>query len=123
MRTLIVHLLSEGYVQSKFIRGRFAHVTQPISFGLAVENFGIKYVGKDHADHLIDTLQEKDTIIVDLPGDMYVALKLHLVYKRAMWASACQIMWPNTSRVSSIPLQSPHNMHPTLGPNQNMAPN
>jgi hypothetical protein len=35
------------------------HMTRPITFSLVVHNFGIKYVGKEHVDHLITFLKEK----------------------------------------------------------------
>jgi hypothetical protein len=39
--------------------GLWRHDTRPITFLLVVDNFGIKYVGKEHADHLINCLKEK----------------------------------------------------------------
>ena len=42
---LVLHLAQNGYHQSKQILGLFKHETQPISFCLVVDHFGIKYVG------------------------------------------------------------------------------
>lgn len=50
------HLAAHGYHQSKHTPGLFHHVTRPITFTLVVDDFGIKYVGKEHAQHLIDTI-------------------------------------------------------------------
>jgi hypothetical protein len=41
-----------------------------------VDDFGIKSVDKEHAGHLIATLQEKYTITEDWPVDLYIGLKL-----------------------------------------------
>ena len=38
---------------------------RPISFTLCVDNFGIKYVGQEHANHLKSVLQEHYTISCD----------------------------------------------------------
>jgi len=34
----------------------FKHKTQPTQFTLVVDNFSVKYVGKEHADHLVEIL-------------------------------------------------------------------
>ena len=47
-----------GYTQSKYIPGYWSHETRPISFSQVVDDFGVKYVGKEHADHLIAVLKE-----------------------------------------------------------------
>jgi len=35
------------------------HATRPITFSLVVNDFGVKYVGKEHADHLISCLKKE----------------------------------------------------------------
>jgi hypothetical protein len=50
------HLQKHGYRQSQTTRGQWKHDTCPISFSLVVDNFGIKYVGKENAQHLLDTV-------------------------------------------------------------------
>jgi hypothetical protein len=51
-RRLAIH----GYHQTKFTPGFWRHVTRPIQFTLEVDDFGVQYVGKEHAQHLIDAL-------------------------------------------------------------------
>ncbi len=41
-----------------------------------MDDFGIKYVGKEHANHLIATLQEHYTISQDWAGTSYLGLTL-----------------------------------------------
>jgi hypothetical protein len=44
---LISHRLAiHGYHQTKFTPGLWRHVDQPIQFTLAVDDFGVQYVGK-----------------------------------------------------------------------------
>jgi hypothetical protein len=52
-RRLAIH----GYHQTKFTPGIWRHATRPIQFTLVVDDFDVKYVGKEHAQHLIDALE------------------------------------------------------------------
>jgi hypothetical protein len=52
-RRLAIH----GYHQTKFTTGLWHHVTHPIQFTIVVDDFGVHYVGKEHAQHLIDALE------------------------------------------------------------------
>ena len=54
------HLHKHGYCQSQTTPGLWKHDTQldqPISFSLVVDNIGIKYVGRENAQHLLDPIQ------------------------------------------------------------------
>jgi hypothetical protein len=46
-------LAPHGYHECANTPGLWCHEWQPITFTLVVDNFGIKYVGKEHADHLV----------------------------------------------------------------------
>jgi hypothetical protein len=42
-----------GYFQHRHTPGLWAHGrSHPIQFTLVVDDFGVKYVGKEHAEHL-----------------------------------------------------------------------
>ena len=41
------------------------HTTKPIIFYLVVDDFGVKYIGKENADHLIQALQKLYIISID----------------------------------------------------------
>ena len=51
-------LNKKGYRQSELTPGFWTHEWRPISFSLCVDDFGVKYVGKQHADHLMTILKE-----------------------------------------------------------------
>jgi hypothetical protein len=53
------------YRQSKLVPGLWKHDIRPIQFILVVNNFGIKYVGKEHAQHLKNTLEENYKLTCD----------------------------------------------------------
>ena len=50
-------LNAEGYAQSKITPGFWTHTWRPICFTLVVDDFGVKYVGEEHAKHLLSIIQ------------------------------------------------------------------
>ena len=65
------------YLVSKVFRPR---KWRPILFSLVVDNFGIKYVGKQHADHLISAIEEKYDFAKDWAGKLYCAISIKWDY-------------------------------------------
>ncbi len=55
-RLLEQRLNEHGYQQSQVTPGLWKHALRPISFMLCVDNFGVKYVGREHAEHLFQVL-------------------------------------------------------------------
>ncbi len=70
------------YFQSKLVPGLWKHITRPISFTLIVNNFGLKYVGKEYVDHLMSTLQEHYETKADWTGNRYIGIHLAWDYKK-----------------------------------------
>jgi hypothetical protein len=56
------------------------HATHPITFTLVVDSFGVKYVGKEHVDHLIKCIKMKYKLTKDWVGDLHCGIKLNWVY-------------------------------------------
>ncbi len=52
------HLNKHGYRQSKLVPGLWKHDTRPIQFTLVVDDSGVKYASKEHAQHLKNALEE-----------------------------------------------------------------
>jgi hypothetical protein len=52
---IVKRLAPHGYAPTPHMPRLCTHKTRPIIFSLIVEDFGVKYVRKEHADHLIDT--------------------------------------------------------------------
>jgi hypothetical protein len=73
-------LLPHGYYECANTPGLWKHVSRPISFTLVVDDFGVKYVGKEHATHLIDCIKEKYGVTEDWTGDLYCGIKLKWDY-------------------------------------------
>jgi hypothetical protein len=54
-----------GYHQSKIINGFWKHKTKPICFTLVVDNFTVKYVSNEDAEHLINKIKKYYPMTVD----------------------------------------------------------
>ena len=39
--------------------GIYKYIHQPVQFTLVVDDFGVKYVGTDNADHLLNVLKKQ----------------------------------------------------------------
>jgi hypothetical protein len=63
-------LAQHGYYECVNTPGLWRHATRPITFSLVVGDFGIKYAGKEHADHLIKCLKEKYKLTKDWTGNL-----------------------------------------------------
>jgi hypothetical protein len=59
-------------------------VTQirPITFTLVVDDFGVKYVGKQQAEHLKNALEETYTVSTDWTGGLYCGIALTWDYRK-----------------------------------------
>jgi hypothetical protein len=77
---LTQHLKAHGYYATANTPGLFRHRTRPITFTLVVDDFGVHYVGQQHAEHLVATLQSLYTITVDWTGSLYCGLTLDWNY-------------------------------------------
>jgi hypothetical protein len=69
-------LQKHGYHQSQTTPGLWKHNTRPISFSLVVDNFGVKYVGKENTQHLLDTVCHYYKCSCDWKGEQYCGLNL-----------------------------------------------
>ncbi len=64
------------YRRSKLAPGLWKHNTRPIQFTLVVNNFGMKYVSKEHAHHLKNALEEHYKLTCDWTGNQYIGITL-----------------------------------------------
>jgi hypothetical protein len=75
------HLADNNYHPVTHTAGLYKHKTRPVTFSLCVDDFGVKYVGKEHAQHLEQVLRKKYRITSDWTGSLYVGLTLQWNYK------------------------------------------
>jgi hypothetical protein len=100
MRRAVWGLPQVGILANKWLRPKLApfgyykcvktpelwyHVLRPISFTLVVDDFGIKYVGKEHADHLIASIKSTyKKLTEDWTGSLYCGITLEWDYVSRM---------------------------------------
>ena len=71
-------LNKHGYFQCKLVPGLSKHITRSISFTLIVDDFDVKYVGKEHVGLLMSALQEHYQIKANWTGNRYIGI--HMVW-------------------------------------------
>jgi hypothetical protein len=79
---LAKRLNKHGYQQSKLVPGLWKRDTRPIQFTLVVDDFGVKYVGEEHAQHLKNTLEQHYKLTCDWTGTRYIGITLDWDYNK-----------------------------------------
>ena len=73
-------LEEHDYYEVDHTPGLFTHKTRPIWFTLVVDDFGVKYVGKQHAEHLMSILKKHYDMEEDWKGELYCGITLKWNY-------------------------------------------
>ncbi len=73
-------LLPHGYYKCANMLGLWKRIWRPISFTLVVDDFGVKYVGQEHVDHLIWCLKQQYKLTEDWTGNLYCGIALKWDY-------------------------------------------
>jgi hypothetical protein len=73
---LAKRLKKHSYNQSKTTPGLWTHEWHPITFSLVVYNFGVKYIGEEHAQHLMQTVQKYYMCLFKKEGKRYCGLTI-----------------------------------------------
>jgi hypothetical protein len=76
------HLNKQGYRQSKLVPYLWKHDTRPIQFTLFVDDFGMNYVGKEHAQHHKKAFKENYKLTCDWTGKRYTGIILDWDYNK-----------------------------------------
>jgi hypothetical protein len=79
-----------GYYPARHTPGLWLHKTWPIFFTLVVEDFAVKYVGKQHAEHLRNALLQTYELTTDWTATVYSDMTLKWDYKNR----TCDISMP-----------------------------
>jgi hypothetical protein len=78
---LAERLSKHGYHESKIIPGLWTHKTRPTAFTLIVDDFAIKIMSENGADHIINALKKYYTIMVDKDAAKYIGLTIEWDYE------------------------------------------
>ncbi len=69
-----------GYFECDNTPGLWYHKSRPVSFTLVVNDFRVKYIGKEHTMHLIESIKKTYTLTEDLTGNLYCGISLEWNY-------------------------------------------
>ena len=75
-------LAPTGYYEVQHTQGLWKHISlsRPVLFTLVVENFGVRYVGKENIKHLIHVLKKDIIISEDWTESLYCGIILKWEY-------------------------------------------
>jgi hypothetical protein len=100
-----------GYYPARHTPGIWLHKTRPIAFSLIVDDFAVKYVGKENAEHLINALLCSYKLTMDCGGTVYYGMNLKWDYKNR----TCDISMPGyiANVLSKFQRDNPKNQQDT----------
>jgi hypothetical protein len=107
-----------GYYPDRHTPGLWLHKSRPLSFSPIVDDFAVKYVCKQHADHLINALLQSYELTSDWEGKVYSGMSLKWDYKNR----TCDISMPGY--VSNVLSKFQHDApkHPQHTPSRYVTP-
>ena len=105
---LKAHLAQFGFAPVPRTPEMWKHDTKPIIFHLVVDDFGVKYIEKENADHPIQALQKLYTISIDCTGSLFCRLTIYWDYN----AHTCDISMPEYLQTALHKFQHPAPKHP-----------
>jgi hypothetical protein len=112
------HLAPFGYYPARHTPGFGLQKTIPIALSLIVDDFAVKYVGKQHADHLRDALLRSYELTTDWEGKVYYAMTLQGDYKNR----TCDIYMPGYLANVLSKFQNDTSKHPQHTPSRYVLP-
>jgi hypothetical protein len=77
---LTKHLAQYGYAPVPRTPSLWSHSTRPIQFALVVDDFGVKFTGREHADHLLHSLCQLYSVTEDPTGSLFLGLSIEWNY-------------------------------------------
>jgi hypothetical protein len=107
-----------GYYPARHTPGLWLHKTRLIYFSLVVDDFAVKYVVKQHTDHLRNALLKTYELTTDWAATVYSGMTLKWDYKNR----TCDISMPGY--VSNVPSKFQHDApkHPQHTPSRYVTP-
>ena len=93
---LKIHLVQFGYVPVPSTPALWKYEMRDITFSLFVNDFGVKYVGRENYDHFIQAIKKQYTISMDWTTSLFCGIHIQWDYS----ARKCNISMPNYLKVS-----------------------
>jgi hypothetical protein len=117
-QVLQTRLAPFGYYPARHTPGLWLHKTRPFSFTLVADDFAVKYVGKQHAEHLRNALLRTYELTTDWTATVYSGMTLKWGYDKR----TCGISMPGyvSNVLSKFQHDSPK--HPQHTPSRYVMP-
>ena len=113
---LHIRLEKSDYYEAATTPGLWCHKWHPIQFVLLVDNSGIEYIGKEHALHILKTLEMDYEITTDWEGTKFSGIDLDWNYHARHANRTCRISMkgyiaklPFPQETATLPAQAPRN--------------
>jgi hypothetical protein len=107
-------LALDGYRPTEHTHGVWKHETRPVWFSLVVDDFGIKYIGRDNAEHLMASIKNNYDFSSKWTGSAYCGLKLDWDYIKGI----VDLSMPICIEEALQKYQHPAPTHPEHAPHQ-----
>jgi hypothetical protein len=78
---LVTRLAPHGYHPVEHTHGLWRHKTRPITFILVVDDSGVRYVGKEHANNLLNAIKKQYEVTEDWAVKLYCGTLLKWYYE------------------------------------------
>ena len=115
---LCTHLEKAGYYKASTTPGLWNHKWRPIQVFLIVDGFGIEYVGKEHALHLLKTLDQNYDITTDWEGTKFAEIDLAWDYNARHVNRTCRISMDGYISKVLLKYGYPSSNKPQLSPHK-----
>jgi hypothetical protein len=102
------NLAKDGYRPTQHTRGLWKHDTRPVSLLLVVDDFGVKYIGREHAEHLMACIKKHHEISSNWKGSADCGLTLEWDYNNR----TVHLSMPGYIKAELHKYQHPAPMHP-----------
>jgi hypothetical protein len=116
------NIAKDGYRPTKHTHGLWKHDTRPISFLIVVDDFGVKYVGREHAENLMECIKKIITFPATEKAVHTEACHWNGTTKTEEWTYLCRDTSRQHYKNTNMLPQPAQNMHHTRGIHQCMAP-
>ena len=77
------NLAPYAYHPCQFTPGLWRHETQPVTFFLTVDNFGINYVGEENDKHLHLAIRNNYKVAIDKKGELNSGMTIKWNYEQS----------------------------------------
>ena len=116
-KQLRLRLEKEGYYEARNTPGIWRHKWRPIQFCLFVDDFGVEYVGKQHADHLA-TILKNITIPLKIgkARSMLASIKNGIMTREHVGQLWMDTSWTSETNFNTCNLKNPNIHHTNTAP-------